>query len=622
MKKTININLGGQAFIIDEPAFEILHNYFEALKLKFTNEDERREIIADIESRIAELFTLRLAKTRTVVSEEDVVYVISLMGKPEDIAGDNDGAPAASAVGAATSTSAAPAGKAERKFFRDPDDKKVAGVISGLCHYFGWSDPTWIRVALIAIVLLSMFAHLGLGVPLAIIYLILLIVVPEASTSAEKLQMQGKPVTLQNIEKEVRDAMSTAGNSVNTVLKDNGVRGNVSSVISTTGRILGRLFLVVVLFICVMLMLVLVASFFSLSMLSSASLTDLTHLLVSSRYIIMVFNVGLFLVFGIPLVSIMYDAIRYLANSPVKNPIMKRVLWGGWFAGLILLGFSSWTVLKDFAASDTVNDKVQLVMPSNGTLHVQMADTLGHALMLKSDDDQEVSTFVHFSGFSKTDYGFAFSDLKMEIAVSPDSNFYVERVAFSKGTNFADAGRNIQNIKYRFSQSDSILNLDNRFELPKEAKWRDQKIKIRIYVPEGKRITFAENVDDIQASVKGNDYFDDGEISSKTLQVEGGKIKCIDCKEKMIDDEEGLPQPPEAPEAPEAPPVPGKTSSNFNIHTGKDSDNLKDVTVNINQNGMVVRGKNSKSESVKVKINDNGISVTKTDSSGKTQKVK
>jgi hypothetical protein len=90
----------------------------------------------------------------------------------------------------------------------------------------------------------------------------------------------------------------------------------------------------------------------------------------------------------------------------------------------------------------------------------------------------------------------------------------------------------------------------------------------------------------------------------------------------MIDDEEGLPQPPEAPEAPEAPPVPGKTSSNFNIHTGKDSDNLKDVTVNINQNGMVVRGKNSKSESVKVKINDNGISVTKTDSSGKTQKVK
>jgi phage shock protein PspC (stress-responsive transcriptional regulator) len=56
----------------------------------------------------------------------------------------------------------------------------------------GGANPTWIRIGLVAVIALSMFANLGLGVPLAVIYLILLIVVPEANTSAEKLQMRGK----------------------------------------------------------------------------------------------------------------------------------------------------------------------------------------------------------------------------------------------------------------------------------------------------------------------------------------------------------------------------------------------------------------------------------------------
>jgi hypothetical protein len=69
-------------------------------------------------------------------------------------------------------------------------------------------------------------------------------------------------------------------------------------------------------------------------------------------------------------------------------------------------------------------------------------------------------------------------------------------------------------IKYRFSRTDSILNLDDKFELPKDGKWRGQRVKIRVYVPEGKNVTFADNVDQIETSVR-NDYFDDGEASTK-----------------------------------------------------------------------------------------------------------
>lgn len=616
MKKTIDINLGGQRFTIDEPAFDILHHYFEALRLKFTNEAEQKEILSDIEARVGEVFAQRLGKTRAVVSEEDVVYIISLMGKPEDIAGETESPAPGKETKTTTFSSTAYTGVAEKKFFRDPDNKKVGGVISGLCHYFGWGDPTWIRVVIVAIIVISMFAKLGLGFPIAIIYLILLIVVPEANSSAEKLQMRGQPVTIQNIEKEVRDAMTTAGSSINTMMKDNNT-GRVASVALSLGRALAKVILVFVIMLCVMLMLVLIGLFFGFSLLSSASLTELTQLVVSSRYTIMLFNIGLLLAIGIPLVSIMYDSIRFLANSQVKNPILKRVLWGAWFIGIILLGITTWSVFQYFTAADTTTQKVQLWAPKNGTLYVQLADTMGNVLTVKNSDEEEFSSVVHVSGMTRTAYGFAFSDIKLEIAVSPDSNFYVEKVAFSRGSSFADAGKNIQMIHYKFSQTDTTLNLDDKFELPKEGKWRGQRLKIRIYVPEGKRINFAGNIDQLDASVRGSDYYDD-ELPGKTLEVENGKIKCLDCKEKVISDEDDDKDSSDMPEPPAAPTPP----ASINIQTGKDHENLKNVSVNINQNGLSVTGDDDKDGKVKIRVNDKGVKITTIDSNGNTKVTK
>ena len=94
MRKTLNINLGGMAFIIDENAFELLYNYLETLKRKFNNEAERDEIINDIEARLAELLSQKMGNRKEVLSIEEVSYVIGLMGKPEDIAGDEPGAEA------------------------------------------------------------------------------------------------------------------------------------------------------------------------------------------------------------------------------------------------------------------------------------------------------------------------------------------------------------------------------------------------------------------------------------------------------------------------------------------------------------------------------------------------
>src|ERR1041384_6586006 len=84
MKKVININFQGRAVPIEETAYEILKQYIDSLRRYFANEDGRDEIINDIESRIAELFSERLKKGATCITDDDVQAVIASMGRPED----------------------------------------------------------------------------------------------------------------------------------------------------------------------------------------------------------------------------------------------------------------------------------------------------------------------------------------------------------------------------------------------------------------------------------------------------------------------------------------------------------------------------------------------------------
>lgn len=609
MKKTININLGGQPFIIDEVAYEILHRYFEALKLKFTVEAEQKEILSDIEARVAEVFSQRLGKIRAVVSEEDVDYVISLMGRPEDIAGETDtAAPGQQAKSPNSSTTYS--GPVEKKFFRDPDNKKVGGVISGLCYYFGWSDPTWIRVA---VVVLSLFSGLSLGFPIAVIYLILLIVVPEATTSAEKLQMRGEPVTIQNIEKEVRDAMTTAGNSINSMVKDNNIWSRILNVFLTIVRVIARVVSVILLLACAAVMLFLLLSMFGYAVISGTTLSELAHLIVANESLLILLYITVILFICLPLTAIMYDVIRFLARSKAQNPTFKRVLWILWGATWVSLFIVVPLMVKSFNSAETQNVKVPVAAISTGTLHVQLSDATGRVLPTGKghEDDDDLSDLLHVSP-ARTKDGFAFNDIKLEITVSPDSNFHIEKIYFSRGANSADALRNIDGIKYTISQNDTLLNLDNKFEIPSHGKWRAQSVKIRIFVPEGHSISLAQNIDDLNISVKNKDReYDDDILAGKTLTVQDGKVSCDECKETDEDD---------------ADEKPGKHHTIINIdkhqvHVTKDgqTENLKDVSVRVNQNGVVVTGQNEKDEKVKIKVNDQGVKVIRVDTNGNTK---
>ena len=189
MNKTININLGGFFFHIDESAYKKLNRYLDSISRSLSDDPQgKNEIISDIEARISELLSERITDARQVVNEGDIDEIITIMGQPEDYAEAEEGYADSGYKYQKRNTTG-------KKLYRDGDDKFLGGVASGIAHYLE-IDPIWVRLILIA-----MFFGAGFGF---LIYIILWILLPEAKTTAEKLQMEGEPVNIDNIEKKIR----------------------------------------------------------------------------------------------------------------------------------------------------------------------------------------------------------------------------------------------------------------------------------------------------------------------------------------------------------------------------------------------------------------------------------
>ena len=184
MKITVSINLGGYSFNIDEDAYSELKRYLKNLELHFADEESSSEILSDIETRMAELFRAKMTGYKQVITIEDVSEAISALGTPEDIAD-----------GESKSSREKFSSPGYHRMYRDPDHRIIGGVCAGMGAY--WDiDPIIIRIIFAALTLAG-----GLGV---IVYLILYIVLPEAKTTAQKIEMKGEPVNIHNIKDSVK----------------------------------------------------------------------------------------------------------------------------------------------------------------------------------------------------------------------------------------------------------------------------------------------------------------------------------------------------------------------------------------------------------------------------------
>jgi phage shock protein PspC (stress-responsive transcriptional regulator) len=205
MNKTTQINLGGISFTIDEDAFRRLDLYLSELEEQFEYSESRNEIISDIEARLAELLSEKL-RGRDIVTIKDVADAVKIMGAPRDI----DDEPMTDQTHRMNEKTGSTWDiKTGKRLFRDPDDKVIAGVCSGVAAYLGISDPIWVRLGF---VLTSVTVGFGL-----ILYIAAWILVPEARTAGDRLAMNGHSANAKNI----ADMIERGLDDLSDTIKDN-----------------------------------------------------------------------------------------------------------------------------------------------------------------------------------------------------------------------------------------------------------------------------------------------------------------------------------------------------------------------------------------------------------------
>lgn len=235
MKKNISINMFGQLFNIDEDAYQVLSRYLESMKQYFMRREGGNEIAEDIERHVAELMWQHSHSGTQPVSIDDVNAIISQIGNPSEIdnseaqgteatednheAEDTQGAEADkgfSHLHEAWNSFQSSMGKSTNKryLFRNPDDKIIGGVLSGLSRYLGWESPTLLRLVFSLLMIASLFAGSGyFFMCILLAYIVLAIIIPVPRNAEERLKMRGEDITPDSLNREMlresNDAVSS-----------------------------------------------------------------------------------------------------------------------------------------------------------------------------------------------------------------------------------------------------------------------------------------------------------------------------------------------------------------------------------------------------------------------------
>lgn len=325
MKKTLTVNLNNIVFHIDDDAYEMLQTYLHEIANHFEADEEKAEIMNDIEARIAELFTEKLQKSKNVVNLLDVQEIIEIMGKPSQYTGEDE-----------EEDKSPKAPKTEKKqqshrFYRDPENAILGGVCGGLAAYFGF-DVTIVRVILAFLVIFTS----GTFIP---IYIIMWFVAPVALTASQRLEMQGEDVNVDSIKTELNNAKnyvesdkfkqtaSTVGDKIFTILQL-----IVKVVLGFIGAILGIVGVVVVAaLIFVLFFLIFEPTFFN----SFAPGIFSNWGTINPDNAILIF-ISLILVIGCPIFMLIYWGVRAASGKYNGSKTASLVVLILWIAGLFM----------------------------------------------------------------------------------------------------------------------------------------------------------------------------------------------------------------------------------------------------------------------------------------------
>lgn len=522
MNKTVNINLAGIFFHIDENAYLKLQHYLEAIRRSFTDAQGRDEIISDIEARIAELFSEKIDNEKQVISSKQVDEVIAIMGQPEDYLVDEDIFEDVPNYRQTT----------PKKLFRDTDNSYVGGVSSGLGHYLG-IDAVWVR-------LLWVLLTIGSGGSFIFIYILFWVLVPEAVTTADKLTMTGEPINISNIEKKIRNGIDNVSEKVKNVDYEkygHKVKSNSKNFFNTLGNIVMLCLNVLAKFIGVILIItgastllfMLVFSIISLGTTQLIELPgiDLFHANNTANIPIWLMVSLLFFTIAIPFFFIFYLGLKILINNlkSIGN-IAKFSLLGLWLIAIIGLTIIGIKQVGEHAFDASISNTESLNIRSQDTLKLNM---IGNNTYSKSfgRHSSKLKTVYNAQG-EKLLYR---TDVRLIVRSTTDSLASIAIEKNAEGSSYQTAKERALNINYNYTLVGNELQLDAYLTTPFENKFSNQQIEIILYLPEGSYLYADKNTYTYHSNPSYyKDILNHG-MEEHYLLVKPNELKCTDCNE-------------------------------------------------------------------------------------------
>lgn len=607
MKKTLSINISGILFHIEEDGYDALKSYLESINSHFSGYADSKEIISDIENRIAEIFLSYLKNNNQVITAENVTRLIEKMGTIADFSALEDkeeveemseqasddfykyvtppntadggykklmrmehkkilgGVCAGIAhyfaidalwirliailllfsrninfnlsdfnpfgwvdfnIGFAGLTVVAyivlwvilpvsyamEEDKEIKKLFRNPDDKALGGVASGLAAYFGIKQ-LYVRLAFVFLT----FAG-GSGV---VIYLILWIITPMASSITERIRMKGGEITLDSIDSTLKETInlapptpeSTVKNTVMVLMKPFQLLGQViealGSALGSLGKFLLtllRLFFGLIIFIFGMVLVgtPLVTFALYLGILDPVyygpgdafPLEMITELVPTG---LAAAGLG---VLAIPGIVILMLGLSVLFKKNLVGSRFGLVALALWLMCIATLGFQVPRVIAKFKEEARVITNTPL--------------TLGPGVLFLSVEDGEEEEF--------------YQGVVLELKGTQDSVLTLNQEYFSRGQSKKQAQENIKKIKYSYAVKDSVITFERGFDLKTLGAFRNQRLNLTLAIPYNKPFTMDESLLEILENTLYKNGYDWEDVRPEAIWVfnEAG-LTCLTC---------------------------------------------------------------------------------------------
>lgn len=476
MKRTIKSNIGGVIFHIDEDAYQRMSAYLDELERRIKPQAGGDEILRDIESRIAELLQQKSQGPDRVVGMYDVDSVLSTMGKPADY---DTESPAEEPV---SRSAAGYSRRTNRKLYRDPDDRMIGGVASGMAAYFN-IDTVLFRLLFVLLFFASGFGFLA--------YIVLWMAIPPARTTAQKLEMRGEPVTLASMERFNRDEIGRdtrrSGDFFTTIF--NGIFRIIAGIFKVflifIGSVFGLVFLVVLVSLVSALTVGVGTMWWLPHNMQGDSLSEVVNSLFVSSDMAFLAMICLLVVVAIPVFGVLYALLKALFRFKTNDRLVWIFAVVLWILSLTTLIVTVAQAARDIRYPSESTSGLTLPSDKLATLHVMAgAETLNYRNLTASLSTNMGKVLVD------ADNEYIYLSPKLKITQATGTDYQVKVYRRSRAATAGGNNQKAAAIDFNYHLGDSLLTIDRLFRVRFDDQIRIPEVEVVLEIPAGKSVFF------------------------------------------------------------------------------------------------------------------------------------